>query len=140
VWCSSSHALRPGVYHARAGGPLRFDGVAVPERGMSEVIHRGLVGANPPGDQDRGFDVRATGSAAVECAFVAAGVLRCAHLCALYPWDVAGGLALLRAAGCRTLVEEDGRWAEFERFVGPLDQWHRPLIIGDEAGTRMLAG
>jgi myo-inositol-1(or 4)-monophosphatase len=26
IWCSTSYALRAGVYHARAGGALRFEG------------------------------------------------------------------------------------------------------------------
>ncbi|HEY2757295.1 MAG TPA: inositol monophosphatase family protein, partial [Pseudolabrys sp.] len=29
LWCSVSHALRAGVYHASAGGKLRFDGADV---------------------------------------------------------------------------------------------------------------
>ena len=53
------------------------------------------------------WDVRKTGSAAIECAFAAAGLLRVARFEAPNVWDVAGGIALVRATG-GTVLERDG--------------------------------
>jgi myo-inositol-1(or 4)-monophosphatase len=88
VWCSATHALRPGVYHARLGGELSFDSEAL-GRTPNPAVRRRLSGL---GSLDFGksqdWEIRKTGSAALECAFVATGLL-----------NVAGGLALVFAAG-----------------------------------------
>lgn len=143
VWCAASHALRPGVYHARRGGQLCFDGVSLHERGMAR-IQRPLLGTGGRSDLDAravwsGHDVRVSGSAAIECAFVAADVLRGSRLAPLSVWDVAGGIALVRAAGKQVLVQENERWRPFERFEGPLLGWRRALAIGDEALFDLIA-
>jgi myo-inositol-1(or 4)-monophosphatase len=143
VWCSTSHVLRPGTYHAREGGPLRFDGETVPPRNLSGV--RRYIGAEPSAANAGRFpwELRITGSAAIECAFVAAGLLRVSRLGRPSIWDVAGGLPLLRAAG-RTMLEgrEEG-WAPFERFSPPtsgdLRQWRRAMILGAEDEAAIMA-
>ena len=94
------------------------------------------LAAERPSEADH--DTRFSGSAAVECAFVAAGVLRGARLAPLRVWDVAGGVALLRAAGKQVLVEEEGHWRTFERFDPPLRTWRRALAIGDADVVRRL--
>ena len=43
LWCSTSHALRPGVYHARAGAPLRFDEAEIAHAG-NPLVRRWLAG------------------------------------------------------------------------------------------------
>ena len=78
LWCSTSHALRAGVYHAHTGAPLRFD----EERSRMSAIRRCAAGwPASRGDRAQGvpWDVRKTGSAAIECAFVAAGLFRVAR-------------------------------------------------------------
>lgn len=144
VWSASSHALRPGVYHARRNGPLCFDSVPLMGRGGEGRFARPLVGATHARDATgpatwSGYDIRSSGSAAVECAFVAAGILRCARLSPLSVWDVAGGLVLARAAGKQVLVEEqEGQWVPFERFEPPLLQWRHAIVIGDDESIRLL--
>ena len=145
LWCSTSHALRPGVYHAREGGRLRFEeeplaagrGAAVRRRLVGEPATR--AGATHP------WDVRVTGSAALECAFVAAGLLRAARFAAPNVWDVGGGLALVRAAGLevRARIGGEGGWRPFERFEAPagaggLRAWRGSVAIGEPAALDLL--
>ena len=149
LWCSASHALRAGVYHARAGGKVHFDEAEL-DRPHNEAVRRWLAG-EPEATTAEGvpWDVRKTGSAAIECAFVAAGLLRVARFERPNVWDVAGGLALVLAAGGTILTRNRGGWEAFEAFeavaheeaaLADLRHWRRPLIIGGaEAATRMAA-
>ncbi len=43
VWCATSHALRAGVYHARLGGKLRFEGSDVTPK-SNPGVRSGLAG------------------------------------------------------------------------------------------------
>ena len=138
VWCASTHALRPGVYHARADGALCFDGEPL-RRWSGLGSRRGLAGA-PHAPETRGrWDVRKTGSAALECAFVAAGTLRLARFDQPNIWDVAGGIALALAAGCEVREGRGGAWRRFEGFADPRAgpdarvrrEWRAPLLIGE---------
>lgn len=147
IWCSASHALYAGVYHARFGGDICFDGEALRPR-SNPGIRRHLAGepqAVP--DIDLPWEVRKTGSAAIECAFVAAGLLRVARFERPNIWDVAGGFALVEAAGAEILVYTERHWEEFTKFQAPqikdghipqLRQWHAPVIIGDMEGVKLL--
>jgi myo-inositol-1(or 4)-monophosphatase len=150
LWCSTSHLLRPGVYHARRGGPLRFDGQPV-ERSLNPSVHRRLGG--DPSASTRGvpWDIRKTGSAATECAFVAAGLLQVARFAQPNIWDIAGGIVLVRAAGREVMVREAGGWKPFTSFAQPdtapydrgslaagtapvgqvLREWRRSLLLGE---------
>ena len=47
LWCSTSHACRAGVYHAREAGPLRFEGEALETR-RNPGVRRHLVGEPAP--------------------------------------------------------------------------------------------
>jgi myo-inositol-1(or 4)-monophosphatase len=138
VWCASTHACRPGIYHARREGPLCFDGVPLPPR--KSAAWRGL--ASEPGDHARYgafFETRVLASAALECAFVSAGLLRIAHLAAPAIWDVAAGVVLASAAGCRVMTQREGRWREFTAFsaakarkrIVTLRSWRQPVLIGE---------
>jgi myo-inositol-1(or 4)-monophosphatase len=130
VWCSTSHALRTGVYHARKGGQLSFEAEAfVPA--MNPAVRRRLVGLDAGVDAE-GLpgDVRRTGSAAVECAFVAAGLLAATRLETPNVWDVAGGFPLLRAAGAAIRTDSGDGWREFESFA----------TAGGEADLRLWRG
>ena len=138
LWCSSSHALRPGVYHARAGATLRFDAQPV-IRVPNPTVHRRLGGDPSASTRGMPWDIRKTGSAAIECAFVAAGLLQVARFAQPNIWDVAGGIALARAAGRDVFVRDAKRWKPFDGFARTigndahevLRDWHLPLIIGE---------
>lgn len=142
VWCASSHALRAGVYHAVAQGRLNFEGEPV-ARAYNPAIRRRLAGlANQGPDIPPDWEVRRTGSAAIECAFIAAGLLEVARFERPNAWDVAGGFALVRAAGgtIRTLGEQG--WEDFTGFGGAeaLAAWRRPVVLGRaEAVERLCA-
>ena len=139
LWCSASHALRPGVYSARLGGPPRFEGTAF-ERIARPDVRRRLVGLPEPGGG--AFDVRKTGSAAIECAFVAASLLAAARFAAPNLWDVAGGAALVLAAGGEVRVRGSEGWVPLDRFEAPegdLARWGAPMILGEPGAVAALA-
>lgn len=133
IWCASTHAFRPGTYHASAAGnSLHFDGQPLARRACSSW--RGL--AAEPGTAPsyaRYWDTRVLGCAAVEFAYVAAGLLRIAYIPHPRIWDVAAGLALLRAAGCESRVKRGSGWDTL--LYLPQDElaarrWSEPLLIG----------
>jgi myo-inositol-1(or 4)-monophosphatase len=143
LWCSTSHALRAGVYHGRLGAPLHFDEVPLDLK-VNPGVQRRLAG-DPGGGKNFGFlwDTRKTGSAAIECAFAAAGLLRVTRFERPNVWDVAGGLALARAAELDVMTIEKGRWVPFDRFQGPdgdIRRWRQQLIIGDAPAVAELSG
>ena len=147
VWCSASHALRAGVYHACKGGKLRFEGEAIDHVG-NPAVRRWLAG-EPEATRAEGvpWDVRKTGSAAIECAFVAAGLMRVARFESPNVWDIAGGLALVRATDGAIYEQVSGSWRAFERFetvahspeaLADLRHWRRPLIIGQPEAVEQM--
>ena len=141
IWCSTSHELRSGVYHAHHGGELTFEGHAVPPRRPSSGVARRLSAA-PGGapSRSRNWDTRTTGSAAIECAFVAAGIFVSATFWNLAIWDVAAGVTLVRAASGEALVRGSDGWKPLERFEAParvkedrapsVRDWRQPLLLG----------
>jgi myo-inositol-1(or 4)-monophosphatase len=141
VWCATGHALRAGVYHASIGRELRFDDSLVEVRDDPQV-HRRLAGVP---DLARGagrWEQRKTGSAAVECAFVAAGLLEAARFDTPNIWDVASGIALVKAAGGEVLVQEGDGWQPFTSFGGTgaeMARWNRPMIIGRLSADELIA-
>jgi myo-inositol-1(or 4)-monophosphatase len=137
VWCACTHAHRPGVYHAYEDGPLSFDGEPLVRR---TPCCRGI--ASEPGDTPRYgafFDTRVLASASLECAFAAAGLIQLAYISSPAIWDVAGGIALARAGGCRVITRRDQTWAPFTSFTPPnarkrlttLRAWRQPVLIGE---------
>jgi len=147
LWCSVSHALRSGVYHASAGGKLRFDGSDVTPK-INPAVRRRLVGVPVATESDAVWETRKTGSAALECALVAAGLMQVARFAAPNIWDVAGGLALVSAAGGAARVRDGGRWRAMERFTAGRDThghsepdlrfWRGEIIVGEtESADRM---
>lgn len=142
VWCTTSHALRSGVYHARTGSGLQFDGQPVtvtPNPG----VRRRLAGM-PSAEATAGeWDVRKTGSAAIECALVASGALNVARFANVNLWDVAGGVALVRESGGAVCAFDEGAWTPLDRFSASaespdLRNWRRPLIIGRPASVAAM--
>ncbi|MFN3817851.1 inositol monophosphatase family protein [Blastomonas sp.] len=144
VWCSTSHMLEPGVYHAAAGGQLRFNGAPVATAANPAIRRR--LGGEPRAQAGapHGWDGRKTGSAAIECAFVAAGMLEMAWFERPNIWDVAGGLALVRAAMGDVLQHSaTGGWASFPGFDdGGADPgaWCAPIAIGSASALAQFAG
>ncbi len=142
VWCSTSHALRPGVYHAAQGGPLFFDGARIDSVDRSAVRRRIVAMPNLMTDMTLGYEARQTGSAAAECAFVAAGLLAGARFDAPNIWDVAGGVPLVRATGGTVLTRSaaDAEFTDFTKFDAPAGQiWRQPMIIGSgEAASALV--
>jgi myo-inositol-1(or 4)-monophosphatase len=141
VWCAATHRLRPGVYHGRRGGTLAFEGRPL-RRPVHPGVQRHLAGL-PARDagQGRAVDHRVTGSAATECAWAAAGLLRYTLLRRTRIWDVAAGVALAWAAGLPVRERAEGGWRPFERFSAPeggaagatptLRAWRGTLVLGE---------
>lgn len=148
LWCSTSHALRAGVYHARDGCGLCFEGEPIEAR-PNPAVRRHLAGEPlTTVDHRLPWDTRKTGSAAIECAFVAAGLLRVARFKRPNLWDIAGGVALVQAAGGEVRTQGPSGWVRLERFEPPanptgappdLRDWHRPVILGDAEAVGLLS-
>ncbi|WP_265500935.1 inositol monophosphatase family protein [Paracoccus beibuensis] len=136
TWCSTSHALRPGVYHACKGGHLRFDGEEV-ELAANPAVRRRLVGLPQIPATTGSRDGRKTGSAAIELAFVAAGLLEACRIDTPNIWDVASGLVLVEAAGGMVATRIDKSWQPFRTFGSAaqgegddLRQWKQAILAG----------
>jgi myo-inositol-1(or 4)-monophosphatase len=133
IWCSATHALGPGVYHARLGGSLAFDGQPF-QRLAGEGVRRRLAGI--AGRSDAGeYEPRWTGSAAIECAFVAAGLMAAARFRQANIWDVAAGVTLVQAAGGEVLERRGEDWAPLRSFGDVPWNWKGALILGSGKGT-----
>ena len=155
IWCSTGHSLRPGVYHARRGGPLQFEKAPItPERPNPGVSRR--LAAAPGGSRGRAetWDNRVTGSAAIECVFVATGIFNSATFWAVRLWDVAAGYTLLQAANRQILVRVRNNWIPLDRFEAPetlpatkskdrrtptLRDWRQPLLVGESEVVQSLS-
>jgi myo-inositol-1(or 4)-monophosphatase len=147
VWCSASHALRAGIYHATLGGKLRFEGSDVTPK-VNPDVHRRLAGVPVATAEDSGWETRKTGSAAIECAMVAAGLLQVARFALPNIWDVAGGIALIAAAGGIVRQSDGEGWIPMQRFEPgnalngkpDLRYWRKPIVVGTpDAVERMCA-
>ena len=146
IWCSTGHALRPGVYHAHRGGALCFEGEPMPTGRPASGVSRKL-GAGPAGSPGRfrGWDIRVTGSAAIECAFVAAGIFQYAVFTAPSIWDVAGGVCLAQSAGVSVMTNGARGVEDFGRFEAPaevqadrepsLRDWRQFIVMGSPEAT-----
>jgi myo-inositol-1(or 4)-monophosphatase len=92
------------------------------------------------------WEVRKTGSAAIECAFVAAGLLRVARFARPNIWDVAGGVALVRPRGGEVRTKTSQGWVALERFEAdraqqhesPLRRWRQPIILSEPEAVAIL--
>jgi len=140
LWCSTSHGLSAGIYHARKGQRLRFEGTEL-DRAPNPAVRRRLAGVPDAAPADSPWDLRKTGSAAVECAFVAAGLLQVARFAAPNLWDVAGGVALVEAAGGAVWEETPDGWrphAGFGASGEDLTHWRAPMIIGEPSAAEQM--
>jgi myo-inositol-1(or 4)-monophosphatase len=139
IWCATSHALRSGVYHARKGGRLRFEEQPIELR-RSADLRRWLAGEpEATSGADHDWEVRKLGSAAIECAFTAAGLLRVARFAHPFLWDVAAGIVLVEAAGGIVRERTDGGWQSLAPVPNDaIGTWRRPLLVGEEAAVKAL--
>lgn len=149
TWCSIGGAMRPGVYHARRGEQLSFDGTPLPSSDRNHGLRRRLSAApgGAPGRTAR-WDNRVTGSAALECAYVAAGIFASARFAGVHIWDVASGIVLIEASGREVWSRTGREWSRFERFEAPptvkanrepgIRDWVKPLILGNSDAVQTL--
>ena len=120
--------------------------------GMSENSGlRRSLSAVPGGGEGRTprWDTRVVGSTAVECVYVAVGILRTAQFWRTRAWDVAGGIVLARANGKEVYEFVDGEWEKFKKFVPPqqtkgdkklgIRDWSESLIVGSEEDLDFLS-
>ena len=148
IWCASTHALRPGVYHAHRGGGLHFD--EEPFRPVPATDVRRRLSAAPGGSPGRTqqWDNRVTGSAAIELAFVAAGIFQSAFFGGLKIWDLAAGVLLIEEAGGQVIHRRPGGFEAFTRFEAPdevkddrepsLRDWRGLIVVGTEEAVGVL--
>ncbi|MDZ7729674.1 MAG: inositol monophosphatase [Dehalococcoidia bacterium] len=141
IWCGATAALHPGVYHARLGTGLMLDGEPVDTDGRNTGVRRKLAAApgGSPGRTDK-WDNRVTGSAALECAYVAAGIFSSARFGGLRIWDLAAGTLLVEAGGGEAWVKQGSSWHRLDAFEAPanvkedreptLRDWSLPMVIG----------
>jgi myo-inositol-1(or 4)-monophosphatase len=154
VWVPVGPLLRPGTYHARAGGGAWFEQqplavaqgedergrvVALPSRYWRAFRFR----RPPPGtpvSQRTLADPRSLGSIAAELALVAAGALRLAVFVRPRIWDVAAGALLVQEAGGSALTWRGRIWQPLTYYAparpekGPgepaLRHWSQPVMVG----------
>lgn len=148
MWLPSNRFLSPGVYHARSGSGLMFNGEQVDSAGPSlssasrlSTVPAGTSGVTGPAGRRFGI-ARTFGSAASELALAAEGSVQMAWFEGVRIWDVVGGVALCLAAGrsVYTKPRSADRWRSLSSF-GPADddvpsmsqlyQWRDSLVAGD---------
>ena len=148
IWCASTHALRPGVYHTHRGGGLHFEEEAFHPVPAADVRRR--LSAAPGGSPGRArhWDNRVTGSAAIELTYVAAGIFQSAWFGGLKIWDLAAGVLLIQEAGGHVIHRREGNFEPFTRFEAParveddrepsLRDWRGLIIVGTEEAVAEL--
>lgn len=148
IWCASTHALHPGIYHAHRGGGLYFDEQPFTPVPATDVRRR--LSAAPGGSPGRTqqWDHRVTGSAAIELAFVAAGIFQSAWFGGLKIWDLAAGVLLIEEAGGRVRHRGPNGFAPFARFEAPsevkedrapsLRDWRGLIVVGTEEAVAVI--
>ena len=156
LYLPTSAQLREGVYHARRGGGMHFNGQSVaftplvgPTAARLSAMPGGTAGVDGPRGHRFGV-ARTLGSIAAELAFTAEGTLQMGLFEGAHVWDVAGGVALCLEAGASVHERPPRarRWRRFERFggdgvtaptVAALRAWNTALSVGDPALLPALA-
>ena len=164
IWVPVGPTLGPGVYHARAGCPARFDDQPIrvsraeDERGQIMGLPAGYLrafrfrrsGKDMPRPARALPDPRSTGSATAEQVLIASGALRAGVFIRPSIWDVAAGVLIVGEAGGLVLTWSEGHWTPFVRFEpakpprgkgdAALRHWGRPLLMGaPDAVERLTA-
>ena len=148
IFLPTNRQLSPGVYHARRGGGLRFDGEPIGTESSAVSAGSRLSGmpagiGGVTGPRGRRFGVaRTLGSIAAELTLAAEGTLQMAVFDSSRIWDVAGGVALALEAGRAVFTRPaaGGPWRRLLRFgqeiPGPvtvplLRAWNDALVVGE---------
>lgn len=149
MWLPSNRFLTPGVYHARSGQGLMFNGEevgggapALQAASRLSTVPAGTGGVTGPAGRRFGI-ARTFGSTATELALAAEGSVQMALFDGSRIWDVAGGVALCIAAGRAVYTKprrSDAGWRPFTRFCDRVEEpitmaklraWSDPLVAGD---------
>jgi fructose-1,6-bisphosphatase/inositol monophosphatase family enzyme len=108
------HVLAAGELVGAYRAPEAIEPLALE---INAAVRRQLAGEPfACSDRDLPWDVRTTGSAAIECAFVAAGLLRIAWFARPNIRDVAGGVPLVQPRAARCGPGAARGWASLERL------------------------
>ena len=137
VWCSTSHALRPGVYHARRGGQVLFEGRPIDYCRPTDSSR--WLGSSPDLRRSQKWGKRITGAAAVECAYVASGLLQFAHFTHPKLWDIAAGIVLVTAGGLVVACKTNDGWEALTQLsVVPPTFTQNEIILGEARAVTAL--
>ena len=148
IWCSTSHLLETGVYHAYLGSGLYFNKKPLKQSKNSNLKRR--ISAAPGGtiSSIQNIENRNTGSAAIELAFVAAGIFQTAQFYSLRIWDLAAGILLVKESGREVLIKEGKDFKNFTEFTIPssakrnsmpsLRDWKEHILIGNKKSLEQL--
>ena len=145
MFLPTNRFLQPGVYHARHGTGLHFDGEPVNSAAPDiqsasrlSTVPGGTGGVTGPAGRRFGV-ARTFGSTAAELTFAAEGAVQMALFDGSRIWDVAAGVALCLAAGRAVFTRPRGarQWRRFTRFGQDLS---RPDRHQDAARLERFAG
>tara|TARA_Y100001970_G_scaffold265869_1_gene353921 strand:+ start:451 stop:1359 length:909 start_codon:yes stop_codon:yes gene_type:complete len=148
IWCSTSHLLKKGIYHASLGRGLHFNKKPIKQLENPNLKRR--LSAAPGGTISvvQNIENRNTGSAAIELAFVAAGIFQTAQFYSLRIWDLAAGILLVKESGREVLVKEGKEFKNFTEFTIPLlsknnpspslRDWREHILIGNKKSLEQL--
>ena len=132
--------LRNEIFHATRGSGAVLNDKRIRVADRRDLNGAMLITGFPPRERERASahlkcvdallreaeDIRRTGSAALDLAYVAAGRADAYFEAGVKPWDIAAGVLLVREAG--------GKVADFRgRPTGPMDNrglLGRPLVAG----------
>ncbi len=142
IWCASTHALRSGGVSRTMVGPAAVRWRAIGRQTQRD--HSPAPGREPAGGltPHLPWDARQTGSAAIEGAFNAAGLLRLTRLNGPNLWDAAGAVALVLSSGGIVMALDQETWVPFSRFEAAADLglWRGSLLMGEVEGRPALCG
>lgn len=148
IWCSTSHLLETGIYHAYLGSGLYFNKRPLKQSENSNIKRR--ISAAPGGtiSSIQNIENRNTGSAAIELAFVAAGIFQTAQFYSLRIWDLAAGILLVKESGREVLIREGQGFKNFSEFTMPasaksnsrssIRDWKEHILIGNKKSLEQL--
>jgi myo-inositol-1(or 4)-monophosphatase len=149
IWLSTSHKLMPGVYHGNIYSKVQFNNqeivIAKNKNTVKRRLHT-LPYAVPA--RSNQTDVRVSGSAVFEIALLAVGIIDGAYLNNMRLWDIAAGIALLRAAKKETWLKSKKTWVQLNNKLSSqiplpenpkkIQQWRGTIVAGKEEDILIL--
>jgi myo-inositol-1(or 4)-monophosphatase len=156
IFTPSGPGATATVFHARAGGGARMDGVPITVADEPVPTKARLSGLPGHYWQDMRFrtrkgpalgETRTLGSIALELGLIGAGVLQYGVFWGPKIWDVAAGVLIVREAGgevaCRN--EQSKKWRRMRMFTPPgvpadgLRRWKGSIIAGSPSVVKLIA-